>query len=77
MSGERCLAPALARPGEGERRVARLVEGVGGGMLKKKKSFYGAQMNARCFLFTFDLPLSPTKMTERMGGRGVEKGGER
>lgn len=34
-------------------------------------------MNARRFLFTFDLPLSPPKNDRAKGLEGVEKGGER
>lgn len=70
MSGEHRLAPALARPGEGEGRGVRFVRwGLGG--VVKKKSFYGAQMIARRFLFTFDLPLSPPKNDRAKWWKGV------
>lgn len=44
---------------------------------EKEKSFYGAQMNARRFLFTFDLPLSPAKNDRAKGWKKGEKGRRR
>lgn len=78
MSGECCPAPALARPGEGEAGGEVGVVGRGARVVKKKKSFYGAQMNACRFLFTFDLPLSPPKNDRAKGGwKKGEKGRRR